>query len=211
MTGGYNDAMRRSCLLALILLSGCGHPAPTTLPVAETPPPAPEPKKEPPKKEPPAQTTGRVPSDRPAVVGTVRVSVKKVTVGKVPLKNADRSISYSGEPRLMIAVRIENLNDKRGFEYASWVPDLDAAKTIGKLTDDTGAESKRVPLGFGSNVKDRTTNAAVAAAGAINDLLVFEVPAATAKHLDLDLPGANCKVRGTFQFRIDAAAITRPK
>ena len=89
----------------------------------------------------------------------------------------------------MVALRIENLNDRRGFEYASWVPDLEKAPSVGKLTDDTGAEYKRVTLGFGNNVKDRSAYAAVGPGGAINDVLVFEVPAATAKHLDLDSRG----------------------
>lgn len=200
-------------LVALILLAGCDHPAPPTTPAAPAtaPAPAPEPKAGPPKTEPPAQSTARVPGDQPSVVGSVRVSVKKVTIGKVALKNGDGSTSYSDEPRLMVLVRVENLHDKRAFEYSTWVPDLNVAKTVAKLTDDGGAECKRVKFGFGNNVKDRTVLDTVAPGKAIGDLLVFEVPAPMAKYLDLDLPGANCKAAGTFRFRIDAATIARGK
>ena len=41
------------------------------------------------------------------------MSVKKVSVGKVPLKQVDGTISYSDEPRLMILLRIENIGDKK--------------------------------------------------------------------------------------------------
>jgi hypothetical protein len=202
----------RWLLLAGLLAAGCDRPAaPTTAPVPPPPVPEPEPKKEPPKKELPPPTTERVPISRPAVAGTVRVSIKKVTIGQVPMKEADGSTRYTDEPRLMVALRIENLNDRRGFEYASWVPDLETAPSVGKLTDDTGAECKRVTLGFGNNVKDRSAYAAVAPGGTLNDVLVFEVPAATARHLDLDLPGANCKVKGAFRFRIEMAEIAKVK
>ncbi len=201
----------RCLLLAGLLAAGCDRPAAPTSAPAPPPVPEPEPKTEPPKKELPPATTERVPVSRPAVAGTVRVSVKKVTIGKVPMKEADGSTRYTDEPRLMVALRIENLNDRRGFEYASWVPDLEKAPSVGKLTDDAGAECKRVTLGFGNNVKDRSAYAAVPPGGTLNDVLVFEVPAAAAKHLDLDLPGANCKVRGSFRFRIEMADIAEGK
>ena len=84
---------------------------------------------------------------------------------------------------------------------------FDAAKTVAKLVDDSGAELKRVTLGFGNNVKDRTTLDTLTPGKVISDLLLFEVPTAKASYLDLDLPGENCGVRGTFQFRIPVNAI----
>jgi hypothetical protein len=201
----------RCLLLAGLLAAGCDRPAAPTSTPAPPPIQEPEPKAEPPKKELPPPTAERVPIAQPAVAGTVRVSVKKVTIGKVPMKEADGSTRYTDEPRLMVALQIENLNDRRGFEYASWVPDLEKAPSVGRLTDDTGAEIKRVTLGFGNNVKDRSAYAAVAPGGALNDVLVFEVPAATARHLDLDLPGANCKVKGAFRFRIEMAEVAKGK
>jgi hypothetical protein len=202
----------RLLLLSAILLTGCDRPATTPASASAVATPEPEPKKDPPKKQDlPEPTTGRIGVDKPYVLGTVRVTIRKVTIGKVPLKNADGTISYSDEPRLMVALKVENLNDRRKLAYESWVPDLDAAKSVGKLTDDSGTESKRVSLGFGNNVKDRTTTAEVNPASAIHDLLLFEVPAATIRHLDLDLPGANVRVKGTFQFRIDIGAIAKAK
>ena len=197
-----------------LVAAGCDRPAATTVPAApprvqEPDPEEDPPKKEPPKKDVPPPTTERVPIGRPAVAGTVRVSVKKVTIGKVPMKEADGSTRYTDEPRLMVAVRIENLNDRRGFEYASWVPDLEKAPSVGTLTDDTGVEIKRVTLGFGNNVKDRSAYATIAPGGTLNDVLVFAVPPAAAKYLDLDLPGANCKVKGAFRFRIEMAEIAK--
>ena len=152
-------------------------------------------------------TTGRIDIGQPCKLSHIRVTVRKVSVGKVPLRQADGSITYSEEPRLMILLRVENIGDKRQSPYNTWVPDLDAARTVAKLIDDSGAELKRVTLGFGNNVKDRTTLDTLTPGKVISDLLLFEAPNATRSHLDLDLPGANCGVRGTFQFRIPASAI----
>src|SRR5690349_20671890 len=73
-----------------------------------------------------ATATTTSPVDRAAdlsmTVGHVRVSLKKVTIGKVPLKAADGSITYPDEQRLMIALRVENVSEKRRSEYHTWVP-----------------------------------------------------------------------------------------
>jgi hypothetical protein len=141
----------------------------------------------------------------------VRVSIKKVVVGKVPLKAADGSVTYANEPRLMITLRIENTSDKKRSEYNTWVPDLEAAKSVSKLTDDRGNELKRVTFGFGNNVVGRTVLDTLTPGKVIGDLLVFEAPATGANSFHLELPGANCGIKGEFQFNIDAAAIIRPK
>ena len=144
-------------------------------------------------------------------VDHVRVAIKKVSVGKVPLRAADGSIVYADEPRLMIALRIENVSDSKRSGYNTWVPDLEAAKTVARLTDDRGNELKRVTFGFGNNVQGRTVLDTLSPSKVIGDLLVFEPPAASVKALKLVLPGANCGVRGSFEFEIDVAAITRPR
>jgi hypothetical protein len=160
-------------------------------------------------------TTGtfpdRVPADRPVTLGHVRVSVKRVAVGKVPLRQADGSIAYADQPRLMIAVQLKNVSGKRKSEYQTWVPDLESARSVARLADDRGAELKRVTFGFGNNVKDRTVLDTLAPGKTVTDLLVFEVPDPDAAYLDLDLPGANCGVSGTYRFRIDAKAINRAR
>jgi hypothetical protein len=156
-----------------------------------------------------AATTTSTPNTQ--TIGHVRVSIKKVSVGRVPLKAADGLITYADEPRLMIAVRIENVSDQKQSGYNTWVPDLEAAKTVAKLTDDRGDELKRVTFGFGNNVQGRTVLDTLSPGKAIGDLLVFEAPAANAKTLKLVLPGANCGVKGNFEFDIDATAIVRPK
>jgi hypothetical protein len=155
-------------------------------------------------------TTARATSADGQTVGHIRVSIKKVTVGKVPLKSADGSVTYADEPRLMIALRIENVSDQKRSEYNTWVPDLDAARTVAKLTDDRGAEVRRVTFGFGNNVQGRTVLDTLTPGKVIGDLLVFEAPAAGVKALKLTLPGANCGVKGSFEFDIDATMI-RPK
>ena len=111
----------------------------------------------------------------------------------------------------MIALRIENVSDKQQSGYNTWVPDLDSARTVAKLTDDRGNELKRVTFGFGNNVQGRTVLDTLTPGKAIGDLLVFEAPPANARTLKLVLPGANCGVKGTFEFDIDARAIVRPK
>lgn len=156
-------------------------------------------------------TSGTTTAATGQTLGHVRVSIKKVSVGKVPLKAADGSITYADEPRLMIALRVENVSDQKRSEYNTWVPDLDAAKTVARLTDDRGRELKRVTFGFGNNVQGRTVLDTLSPGKAIGDLLVFEAPAANAKALKLVLPGANCGVKGNFEFEIDLAAISRPK
>lgn len=107
----------------------------------------------------------------------------------------------------MIALRIENLSDKKQSKYSTWVPDLDAAKTVGKLTDDRGTELKRVTFGFGNNVKDRTVTDDLTPGKVISDLLLFETPPAGAVSFRLELPGANCGVKDSFVFQFDAAKL----
>ncbi len=148
--------------------------------------------------------------DPSATVGHIRVTIKKVWIGKVPLKSADGSITYSEESRLMFALRIENTSDKKRSEYNTWVPDLDAAKTVARLTDDRGTDLKRVTFGFGNNVKDRTVLDTLTPGKAIGDLLVFDVPPSGWKTLKLGLPGANCGVAGTFTFTIEISALGQP-
>jgi hypothetical protein len=144
-------------------------------------------------------------------VGHVRVSIKKVSVGKVPLKAADGSLTYSDESRLMIALRIQNVSDKQQSGYNTWVPDLDAARTVATLTNDLGNDLKRITFGFGNNVQGRTVLDTLTPGKVIGDLLVFEAPAANVRALKLVLPGANCGVKGKFDFEFDAATIIRPK
>lgn len=154
-------------------------------------------------------TTGRISVAEPYTLSHIRVTVRKVSIGKVPLKQTDGSIEYSKEPSLMVLLRIEHTGGKRQSPYNTWVPDLDAAKTVAKLVDDSGVELKRVSLGFGNNVKDRTTLDTLTPGKVISDLLLFEVPNPKAEHLDLDLPGANCGVQGVFQFRIATGMVER--
>lgn len=155
-------------------------------------------------------TEGRVAWNQPFTLGTVRVSIKKISIGKVALKELDGTLKYQDEPRLMMSLKIENLHEKRKFAYHTWVPDLEGAKTFGRLVDDSGYVLKRITFGFGNNVKDRTVfDEGVNPGKVISDLLVFEVPRPTAKYFDLDLPGANCGQRGTYQFRIEMKDIAK--
>ena len=149
-----------------------------------------------------------VPADPSVTVGHIRVSIKKVSVGKVPLKSVDGTITYPDEPRLMVALHIENISDKKQSGYNTWVPDLEAARTFAKLTVD-GKELKRVTFGFGNNVKGRTVLDTLTPGKVISDLLVFEAPPAGARSFLLELPGANCGVKGAFNFKIDAASVRR--
>jgi Domain of unknown function (DUF4352) len=157
---------------------------------------------------PAAASTSGVPDVKSVTVGHIRVTIKKVSVGKVPLKAADGTTAYSDEPRLMIALRIENLSDKKQSKYSTWVPDLDMAKTVAKLTDDHGMELKRVTLGFGNNVKDRTVTDDLTPGKVITDLLLFEVPTRTSA-LRLELPGANVGVKDSFVFQIEEGSVKR--
>ncbi|MSR54693.1 MAG: hypothetical protein EXS09_15610 [Gemmataceae bacterium] len=158
----------------------------------------------------PSTTPERVAWNQPSTNGQVRVSIKKVSIGKVALKELDGTLKYLDEPRLMIALKIENMHEKRKMAYHTWVPDLDAAKTFGRLVDDSGYELKRITFGFGNNVKDRTVfDEGVNPGKVISDLLVFELPPPNAKHFDLDLPGTNCGQRGTYQFRIEMKDIAK--
>jgi hypothetical protein len=161
----------------------------------------------------PPSTTIETPAALPGsqTVGHVRVSIKKVSVGRVPLKQADRSVQFSAEPRLMVALRIENVSDQKRSEYNTWVPDLEAARTAAKLTDDRANEWKRVTFGFGNNVQGRTVLDTLTPGKVIGDLLVFEAPSPEVKEFVLELPGANCGVKGAFRFTILAQDVVRPK
>jgi hypothetical protein len=194
--------------LALLLIPACDNRAPTTGPA---PIPATDRTAVPAATTlaaPTATSTATTPSTT-QTVGHIRVSIKKVSVGKVPLPAADGVDTDT--PRLMIALRIENVSDKKQSGYNTWVPDLEAAKTVARLTDDRGNELKRITFGFGNNVAGRTVLDTLTPGKVIGDLLVFEAPAAGAHSFRLELPGANCGVKGTFVFQIDATTISRPK
>jgi hypothetical protein len=197
--------LARLGLLSLILVPACDHRPPDTG-VAH---PTATDRTAVPTATATTATTTATTTTNAQTLGHVRVSIKKVSVGKVPLKAADGSITYSDEPRLMIALRIENTSDKKQSPYNTWVPDLDAAKTAAKLIDDRGTELKRVTFGFGNNVRGRTVLDTLTPGKVIGDLLVFEAPTAGAKSFHLVLPGANCGVKGNFEFDIDAAIILR--
>jgi hypothetical protein len=195
----------RFVLVTLVLLPACDHRPPDTGPAHPTATDH---------TATPTATTSAAGTTTPATaqtLGHVRVAIKKVSVGKVPLRAADGSITHADEPRLMIALRIENVSDQKQSPYNTWVPDLDSARTVAALTDDRGNELKRITFGFGNNVQGRTVLDTLTPGKAIGDLLVFEAPAANARALKLVLPGANCGVKGSFEFDIDAATIVRPK
>ena len=126
------------------------------------------------------------------------------------LREVGGTLTYLDEPRLMIALKIENLHEKRKFSYHTWVPEPGSNTTFARLVDDSGYELKRITFGLGNNVKDRTVfDEGVNPGKIFSDLLVFEVTPPGAKHFDLDLPGTNCGQRGTYQFRIEMKDIAK--
>jgi HEAT repeats len=144
----------------------------------------------------------------PAALGTMRVRVLGASIDRLKGKNLDPALE-KGE-YLQIRVQMEIINDDRTIEYRGWgVPPPMAGQPVPRLGDDLqpSTEYRLIHCGPAASVDGQLPRGSIRADQPLNDLLVFEPPAAKATVLQLELPAANFGASGKVRFKIPRSMI----
>lgn len=207
-----------SALLASLALCGCqdltsskssSEAAPsktekTSKSTGEKPEPAKEVEKPAAKEDEPKWTS----SDKALVLGGVRVSIESVRIGKLTIQGLSDRTTETDKTYLLVTVNISNQNDSKKIDYRSW----GSRRSIfdqGGLKDNFGNAYNRITFAITRPVGAVDGSESIYPGKSIQDVLVFEVPVAKMKHLDLELPGANIGGKTPVRFRIDAAKVKK--
>lgn len=128
----------------------------------------------------------------------LQVQITEASVGRVELRHLGEK-SQSEERLLIVKVRLRTANDTRKYDYRPWHGSLFGSPGA---TDNFGNQYKPIDFGFANTITGRSRADSVSAGSPLTDVLVFERPLDKAEYVDLDLPGENVGVKGTFRFRI---------
>jgi hypothetical protein len=122
----------------------------------------------------------------------VRLRVVSVSVGPVPFKNR----KAKREVALMISLRLYHVGSHRKIHYESWnQPSL-------SVRDDTGKSYPLRVFGPETEIEGQVRKADMEAMGQVKDLLIFEAPRTTWRHLRLELPASAYGSSGTLRLEI---------
>jgi predicted RNA-binding Zn-ribbon protein involved in translation (DUF1610 family) len=147
-------------------------------------------------------------SKGPVQQDKVRVRVVSVTVDFVTGK--DFRDFKSEEKLLKIGLQVENLHPNRKVDYRGWgASSVFLSEGAPHLTDNFDNLYKRVTFGFVSHIDGQVHSESIYPGKSVNDLLVFEVPVDTAKHLRLELPAKNFGGTGMLRLQIPKGMIRR--
>jgi hypothetical protein len=140
--------------------------------------------------------------------GDVRVRVQSATVATAPFKDPARGRS-ARDRHLLIALRIYNTGAERRIAYTSWgEPATGRESELARLTDHAGRAYHLRGFDPGIELVGRSAQARVSPGQYVDDLLVFEPPAASLEYLRLELPAAACSSSGTFRLQLPRSQIT---
>jgi hypothetical protein len=133
--------------------------------------------------------------------GDVYVKVMEVKIDEAPVQPPlkDKAAMRS----LLISLKVANVGQLRMIQYAG----QGSAKHPASLKDSQGKMVNGRSFPPGSKLGGQTKQAVLRANKQVDDLLVFEVPAKDAKHLDLELPAAAWGGEGTCKLRIPVGMI----
>ena len=150
--------------------------------------------------------------DSPAQVGKVAVRVLSAATGRVEIVGGFvREARRTEEPYFAVSVSIANLSADKKLTYESWTGrDFAITKDYASLKDEHGNVYKRINFGVSSRPKggvDRSDS--IYPEKTLSDVLVFEPPVKTAKHLTLNLPCKNFGAVGEINFHIPTEAPAR--
>lgn len=136
--------------------------------------------------------------------GDLQVRIAKVSVGKVPLKDAFREGSKSKDDFLMVNLELVNKNPTKKVEYHSWSgKDISFDRDYATLEDNFGNSYKRISFGFGSNPIGAVEGSeSIYPNKSVTDVLVFETPLETIEYLRLELPAKNFGGTGMLRLQI---------
>lgn len=125
---------------------------------------------------------------QPIEHGGVRLEVRNVSIGKVPL-NSLGDQGTSEDDLLQVAIEIHNLSDSKKVDYRGWGSKYGFNFLAASLEDELGNSYKRINFGIATVVGQVTSSESIYPGKSIRDVLVFEVPISKAKFLTLRLPG----------------------
>ena len=154
----------------------------------------------------PAEETAWTDASREFVQqGDVRVRITSVSL-KAPGSGDQKGKKLSQEKYLFITLRLNNVGVARRVEYASWG---EPGENTARLSD-TGAKTYRLRAPSGNlTVAGHVRSASLAPGKYVEDVLVFETPAADVQSLRLELPAQACGMSGVFRFRIPTSMISK--
>jgi hypothetical protein len=152
-------------------------------------------------------------SDKAVTLGDVKVQIVRIITGKVPVKDIVQEDAASKNDLLMVQLRLTNTNPTKKIEYSPWAgKDLPFDRDFATLKDNFGNDYRRITFGLGTYpagaVTGRTT---IYPDQPVSDLLVFELPLASATWLDLKLPAKNYGGDGVMRFRIPIEYVDKEK
>ena len=148
----------------------------------------------------------------PARLGNVQVRISRVVRGQVPLTDrhpfpGEDGRGKSKDELLSIYLEVTNLDDGRKLDYRTPAGDV-LGFNGSKLADDLGNHYRGINFGFSSKPERQTDSESVYPGKSIVDHLVFELPVAKAKSLNLELPGDHVGLEaGIFRFKIPISAV----
>jgi hypothetical protein len=144
--------------------------------------------------------------------GPWQVTVSKVVVGKVvtyPIGDLQTLINVTGEPYLIIWLKVKNIDAAGSAEFAGWMnPQADEAKMESLLVDDHGREHKPVrPFNKDEAIQKTTPPGKIFAGQTANDAIVFRVLTDDVDSMDLTLSGKAIGRDEDLHFRIPRSMI----
>jgi predicted Zn finger-like uncharacterized protein len=133
--------------------------------------------------------------------GDVYVKVMEVKIDQAPLEPPlkDNAAMRS----LLISLKVANVGQLRTISYAG----QGSGKHSASLKDSHGTTLAARHFPAESQLLGQTTQAVLRANKQVEDLLVFEIPAADVRHLDLELSAAAWGGTGTCKLRIPGRMI----
>ncbi len=149
------------------------------------------------------------PSDNAVRHGDLQVKIASASIGKVALKDVIREAAVSEKEFLIVKLELLNLNTTKKVEYYTWSgKDISFDRDYATLKDDFGNGYKRIGFGFGSYPIGAVEKyASVHPFKTLTEVLVFEVPIATATYVVLELPAKNYGAEGVIRFRIPMTSV----
>jgi hypothetical protein len=141
--------------------------------------------------------------------GNIEVRVRRVVVGKVPLRGGFGDGETTSKDHLLaIHLTVMNRSRNKKVEYRSWQgSDVAFTRDYGILNDNFGNTYKRITFGFTTEIAGNTKSASIYPGRAVDDVLVFEPPIKGVQHLHLELPAKNFGGEAMLRLRIPAEMI----
>ncbi len=139
----------------------------------------------------------------PVTENGIAVTVKKVSIGKVRLKDFGED-SMSKDDLLIVELEINNTDKGKKVDYSGWAKGGNAT-----MKDASGNNYKRITFGTATVVGQIAGATSLYPSKPVSDVLVFERPIESAKELRLRLPLSAVDKTGVIRLKIPASMIKK--